>query len=87
MASSLSMLRTCRGVKSNIWKAVGILEMPCGCEFTVIAQEGLETCYTSVLHYLINVIAQEGLKLCYTSMLYYLLNVIVQERLRNSYNK
>ena len=73
--------------KYNLRKAVGILEMPYGCKFTVIAQEGLKACYTSVLYYLINAIVQEGLKLCYTSMLYYLLNVKVQEGLRNSYTK
>ena len=73
--------------KCNLKKALGILKMPYGCEITVIVQEGLKTCYTSVLYYLINVIAQEGLKLCYTSILWYLLNVIRQEGLRNSYNK
>ena len=29
--------------KCNLRKAVGNLEMPCGCEITVIAQEGLKT--------------------------------------------
>ena len=43
MASSLSMSRNYRGVKSNLRKAVGNLEMPYGCEITVIAQEGLKT--------------------------------------------
>ena len=46
-------------------KAVGNLEMPYGCEITVIAQEGLKTCYTSVLYYLTKVIAQEGLRNIY----------------------
>ena len=36
--------------KGNLGKAVGNLEMPYGCEISVIAQEGLKTCYTSVLH-------------------------------------
>ena len=35
--------------KCNLRKAVGNLEMPYGCEITVIAQEGLKTCYTSML--------------------------------------
>ena len=35
--------------KCNLRKAVGNFEMPYGCEITVIAQEGLKTCYTSVL--------------------------------------
>ena len=39
--------------------------MPCGCEITVIAQEGLKTCYTSVLYYITKVIAQEGLRNTY----------------------
>ena len=49
--------------KCNIRKAVGNLEMPHGCEITVVAQEGLKT-YTSMLYKLINVIAKEGLKTC-----------------------
>ena len=36
--------------KCDLRKAVGKLEMPCGCEITVIAQEGLKTCYTSKLY-------------------------------------
>ena len=36
--------------KCNLWKAVGILEMPIGCEISVIAQEGLKTCYHSVIY-------------------------------------
>ena len=31
--------------KCNLRKAVGNLEMPYGCEITIIAQEGLKTCY------------------------------------------
>ena len=46
-------------------KAVGNLELPCGCEITVIAQEELKSCYTSMLYKLIKVIAQEGLKTVY----------------------
>ena len=44
--------------KCNLRKAVGNLEMPYGCEITVIVQEGLKTCYTKV-------IAQEGLRNVY----------------------
>ena len=44
--------------KCKLGKAVGILEMPYGCEITVIVQEGLKTCYTKV-------IAQEGLRNVY----------------------
>ena len=51
--------------KCNLWKAVGNLEMPYGCEITVIVQEGLKTCYTSVLYYITKVIAQEGLRNIY----------------------
>ena len=51
--------------KCNLRKAVGNLEMPYGCEITVITQEGLKTCYTSVLYYLPKVIAQEGLRNIY----------------------
>ena len=36
--------------KCNLRKAVGILEMPIGCEISVIAQEGLKTCYISVIY-------------------------------------
>ena len=50
--------------KCNLRKAVGILEMPYGCEITVIAQEGLKNCYTCKLYKLMKVIAQEGLKTC-----------------------
>ena len=60
--------------KCNLRKAVGNLELPYGCEITVIAQEGLKTCYTSMLYKLIKVIAQEGLKTC----------KLVQEGLINS---
>ena len=65
IASSLSIPRTYRGVKSNLRKAVGNLELHYGCEITVIAQEGLNTCYTRMLYKLIKVIAQEGLKHVY----------------------
>ena len=41
---------------------MGNLVLPSGCEITVIAQEGLKNCYTSMLYKLIKVIAQEGLK-------------------------
>ena len=34
----------------NLRKAAGNLEMPYGCEITVIAQEGLITCYTIGLY-------------------------------------
>ena len=44
--------------KCNLRKAVGNLEMPYGCEITIIAQEGLKTCYTKV-------IVQEGLRNVY----------------------
>ena len=37
--------------KCNLRKAVGNLELPYGCEITVIVQEGLKTC----------ILAQEGL--------------------------
>ena len=36
--------------KCNLRKAVGILEMPYGCENSVIAQEGLKTCYNNVIY-------------------------------------
>ena len=36
--------------KCNLRKAVGNLEMPYGCEITVIVQEGLKNCYTSKLY-------------------------------------
>ena len=29
--------------KCNLWKAVGNLELPYGCEITIIVQEGLKT--------------------------------------------
>ena len=45
--------------KSNLRKAVGNLELPYGCEITVIVQEGLKNCYTSKLYKLIKVIVQE----------------------------
>ena len=63
--------------KCNLRKAVGNLELPYGCEITVIAQEGLKNCYTSMLYKLIKVIVQEGLKTC----------ILAQERLINSYIK
>ena len=63
--------------KCNLRKAVGNLEMPYGCEITVIAQEGPKTCYTSKLYKLNKVIVQEGLKTC----------ILVQEGLINSYIK
>ena len=50
--------------KCNLRKAVGNFEIPYGCETTVIMQEGLKTCYTSRLYWLIKVIVQEGLKSC-----------------------
>ena len=62
--------------KCNLRKAVGNLELPYGCEITVMVQEGLKSCYTSMLYKLIKVIAQ-GLKTC----------ILVQERLINSYIK
>ena len=36
--------------KCNLRKAVGNLEMPIGCEISVIAQEGLITCYINVIY-------------------------------------
>ena len=63
--------------KCNLRKAVGNLELPYGYEITVIAQEGLESCYTSMLYKLIKVIAQEGIKTC----------ILAQEGLINSYIK
>ena len=36
--------------KCNLRKAVGNFEMPIGCEISVIAQEGLITCYNSVIY-------------------------------------
>ena len=55
---------------------MGNLELPYGHEITVIVQDGLKNCYTSMLYKLIKVIAQEGLKTC----------ILVQEGLNNSYN-
>ena len=55
---------------------MGNLELPYGCEITVIVQEGLKTCYT-MLYELIKVIVQEGLKTC----------ILAQEGLINSYVK
>ena len=43
---------------------MGNLELPYGCEITVIVHEGLKNCYTSMLYELIQVIVQEGLKTC-----------------------
>ena len=45
--------------KCNLRKAVGNLELPHGCEITVIAQEGLRSCYISMLYMLIKAIVQE----------------------------
>ena len=56
-------LRVCE--KCNPRKAVGNLELPYWCEITVIVQEGLKSCYTSMLYKLIKVIVQEGLKHIY----------------------
>ena len=50
--------------KCNLRKAVGILEMPYGCEITVIVQEGLKT-YACKLYKLKKVIVQEGLNHVY----------------------
>ena len=36
--------------KHNLRKATRNLEMPYGCEIIVIVQEGLKTCYTSMLY-------------------------------------
>ena len=36
--------------KCNLRKAVGILEMPYGCEINVIVQEGLIECHNSVIY-------------------------------------
>ena len=36
--------------KYNLRKAVGNLEMPYGCEITVIVQGGLKTCYIVKLY-------------------------------------
>ena len=36
--------------KCDLRKAVGNLEMPYGWEITVLVQEGLKTCYTSMLY-------------------------------------
>ena len=63
--------------KCNLRKAVGNLELPHGCEITVIAQEGLKTVNTSMLYKLIKVIVQEGVKTC----------ILAQEGLINSYIK
>ena len=45
--------------KCNLRKAVGNLEMPYGCEITVIVQEGLKSC----------MLAQEGLINSYIRLL------------------
>ena len=37
--------------KCNLRKVVGNLEMPYGCEITVIAQEGLKLCGTGQTHH------------------------------------
>ena len=36
--------------RCDLRKAVGNLGLPYGCEITVIVQEGLKTCYTSMLY-------------------------------------
>ena len=58
--------------KCNLRKAVGNLEMPYGCEITVIAQDGLKLLHCK-LYKLMKVIAQEGLKIVMLSnkLLYY----------------
>ena len=53
--------------KCNLRKAVGNLEMPYGCEITVIVQEGLKSCYTSMLYKLNKVIVQGRTQNMYTS--------------------
>ena len=50
--------------KCNLRKVVGNLKLPYGCDITVIVQEGLKICYTSMSYKLIKGIAQEGLKTC-----------------------
>ena len=45
-------------------KAVGNLELSYGCEITVIVQEGLKRCYTSML-YKLNKVTVQGLKHVY----------------------
>ena len=50
--------------KCNLRKVAGNLEMPYGCEITVVGQEGLKNYYTSVLYKLMKVIVQEGLITC-----------------------
>ena len=62
--------------KCNLRKAVGNMELPYGCEITVIAQ-GLKAVILVCYIQLIKVIAQEGLKTC----------ILVQEELINSYIK
>ena len=44
---------------------MGNLALPYECEITVIVQEGLKNCYTSMLYKLIKFITQEGLKHVY----------------------
>ena len=44
--------------KCNLRKAVGNLEMPYGCEITVIAQEGLKKYYTSILVYYTSILSE-----------------------------
>ena len=58
----------------NLRKAVGNIQLPYGCEITVIVQEGLKNYYTSMLYGLINVIVQEVL----------ITSILVQEGLFNS---
>ena len=35
--------------KCNLREAVGILELPIGCEISIIVQKGLITCYISII--------------------------------------
>ena len=46
---------------------MGNLELPYGCEITVIAQEGLKSCYTSKLYKLIKGYSARRTKNMYTS--------------------
>ena len=52
--------------KCNLRKAVGNLELPYGCEITVIAQEGLKGCCTSMLYKLIKGYSTGSTKNMYT---------------------
>ena len=53
--------------KCNLWKAVGNLELPYGCEITVIVQEGLKNYYTSMLNNLMKGYSARRTKKMYTS--------------------